>query len=217
LAEILPKNGEFNNLIQQMITTNKSFIKMKKIILLLSLMTFAFSFGQTKKNKVENPSLNTVDSSKIKAVKHNNEVYYTVDSRPIISGDPDYNEQNSDIKKTIKDEKIDDNTIYEYSKVEVNPDFPEGLQNFFTFINKNIKISDNLKAEKIKGKVYVQFVIEKNGSISNIKILRDLGFDSGKVVINVLKTMPKWIPAQNNGKKVRCSFAVPINIDTTKP
>ena len=102
-------------------------------------------------------------------------------------------------------------TIYNYKDVEVKPEFRGGVRDFYQFIAKNY-IMPNVK--KLRGKVYVAFVIEKDGSIEEVKILRDLGYGTGEEAIKVLKKSPKWIPAQLKGEKVRSRFNLPISLQS---
>jgi protein TonB len=106
-----------------------------------------------------------------------------------------------------KDVKIvEDNTVY--VAVEVRPEYPGGMQKFSEFISKNYRTPD----EDIKGKVIVQFVVEKDGSLTDIKVMRDLGYGTGAEAIRVLKKMPKWKPGIQNGRPVRALFSLPISI-----
>lgn len=97
-----------------------------------------------------------------------------------------------------------------YSMVDVKPEFPGGMSEFYKFIGKNY-IMPNVKG--LAGKVYVTFVIEKDGSIQEVKILKDLGYGTGEEAIRVLEKCPKWNPGEQNGQKVRCSFALPIKLN----
>ena len=97
-----------------------------------------------------------------------------------------------------------------YTSVDKAPDFPGGVQKFYDFLGKNIKYPEQMKQKKVEGKVFVTFVIEKDGSISNIKILREPGYGSGKESVRVMKLSPKWIPGEQNGKKVRVQYTLPI-------
>ncbi len=101
---------------------------------------------------------------------------------------------------------VEDNTVY--SAVEVRPDFPGGIQKFYDFVGKNYKAPE----EDIKGKVYVQFVVEKDGTLTDIKVMRDLGYGTGAEAIRVLKKSPKWKPGIQNGRPVRVLYSLPINI-----
>jgi hypothetical protein len=108
-----------------------------------------------------------------------------------------------------EDSNNGDYTIHSLAGIEVKPEFPGGWIKAQEFIKKNFVNPDE---EGIKGKVYVTFIVEKDGSLTDIKILRDVGFGSGIEVIRVLKKMPKWIPAQQNGKTVRCLYSLPIQV-----
>lgn len=168
---------------------------MKNIAILFVSLFSLMSFGQTKKPKV-------IKEKEVKVVEIKPE--YDVDNSIAPVGESPYQ---------IEDE----NKIYQASGVEVLPDFPGGIKAFSSYITKNIVISDEMKSEKIKGKVIASFVVEKDGSITDIKILREVGFGTGKEAERVLKQMPKWRPAALNGKKVRCIYNVPIQLDATNP
>jgi periplasmic protein TonB len=60
--------------------------------------------------------------------------------------------------------------------------------------------------------VFVSFVIEKDGSLTDIKVLKDAGFGTGDEAIRVLKKCKNWVPGEQSGKKVRCSYTLPINL-----
>ena len=70
-----------------------------------------------------------------------------------------------------------------------------------------------MKQKKIKGKVFVTFVVEIDGTLTNIKVLRDLGFGTGKEAIRVLEQSPKWIPGRQKGMIVRSTYSLPIDIN----
>lgn len=106
-----------------------------------------------------------------------------------------------------------DNLIYDIKGIEVKPEFPGGLTAFYSYITNNYK-TPNVK--NLQGKVIVMFIVEKDGSLTDIKVLKDVGYGSGDEAIRVLKACPKWTPASQNGKLVRCKFALPISIETEK-
>lgn len=106
---------------------------------------------------------------------------------------------------------ISDNTIYNTAGVEVKPQFPGGMDQFYKFVAENFKTP---KVEKLAGKIYVTFVIEIDGSITGMKVLRDIGYGTGEEAIRVLKLSPKWLPGQQNGKTVRCTYSLPISVQT---
>ncbi|PWA11253.1 energy transducer TonB [Flavobacterium laiguense] len=68
----------------------------------------------------------------------------------------------------------------------------------------------------MNGKVYITFVVEKDGSLSEFKILRDVGYGTGDEAIRVMKLCPKWIPGKIDGKPVRVLYSLPITIQQEK-
>jgi protein TonB len=107
----------------------------------------------------------------------------------------------------------EDNTVYNTAGIEQKPDFPGGMEKFNVFVAKNYQAPEE---EGLKGKVYVTFVVEKDGSLTDIKVLRDIGYGTGAEAIRVLKKCPKWTPGEQNGKKVRCTFSLPISIQSAE-
>jgi hypothetical protein len=103
-----------------------------------------------------------------------------------------------------------DNNIYNTAGIEVKPHFPSGLEKFYKFISKNFKVPNE---EGLVGKIFVTFVVEKNGSLSDIKVIRDMGYGTGKEAIRVLKRSPKWNAGEMNGKKVRVLYSLPISVN----
>ncbi len=106
-----------------------------------------------------------------------------------------------------------DNTIYNTAGIEVKPDFPGGMEKFYKFVGNNYQTPEE---EGLKGKVYVTFVVEKDGSLTDIKVIRDIGYGTGKEAIRVLNKCPKWTPGEQNGKKVRVLYSLPITIQSAE-
>lgn len=96
--------------------------------------------------------------------------------------------------------------------VKVMPSFPGGAEAMNEFIRNNVYYPQIEKEMGISGKCYVTFVVEKNGAITNIKILQEVPDGPGysQSAINVIKKMPKWIPGKQNGDPVRVQFILPI-------
>ena len=103
----------------------------------------------------------------------------------------------------------DENEIYNSSGLEVQPEFPGGIQTFYKFIMNNFKQPEvkNFKG----GKVIVQFVVDKDGSLTDIRILEDCGFGTAEESIKLFKSSPKWKPAMHNGRAVRCVYMQTLN------
>lgn len=107
----------------------------------------------------------------------------------------------------------EDNNIYNTAGIEVKPDFPGGLEKFYKFIGKNFQVPEE---EGLKGKIFVTFVVEKDGSLTDIKVIRDIGYGTGKEAKRVLQSCPRWNPGEQNGKKVRVLYSLPISIQSAE-
>jgi len=105
--------------------------------------------------------------------------------------------------------------IYDTTSVK-EPQFPGGIEKFYKFIGQNFKIPAEFDKLKIDGKIFMEFMIEKDGSLSEFKVVKDLGYGLGDEAIRVLKLSPKWIPASENGEAVRVMYTLPITIQSEK-
>ena len=107
--------------------------------------------------------------------------------------------------------KPDYSPVYNSVGLDAKPDFPGGYDKFYAFVDENFKYPEpslNLKGKKI----YVTFIVEKDGSLTDIKILRDAGHGTGEEAFRVLQQSPKWIPGKLKGETVRVLFSLPIAI-----
>jgi len=109
----------------------------------------------------------------------------------------------------VKEVEANANTVY--TAVEIQPEFPGGEAGFAKFLQKTIRYPATAKQNRIQGKVYVQFVVEKDGSITDIKVIREPGSGTGDEAVRVMKLSPKWIPGKLNGQPVRVQFTLPID------
>jgi protein TonB len=130
-----------------------------------------------------------------------------------IKGDPDAELTVEPVGNGPKDVVEEDNSIYNTAGIEVKPDYPGGIEKFYKFVSKNYQTPEE---EGLKGKVFVSFVVEKDGSLTDIKVIRDIGYGTGKEAIRVLKSCPRWTPGEQNGKKVRVLYSLPINIQSAE-
>lgn len=96
--------------------------------------------------------------------------------------------------------------------VEVDAEYPGGLQSMIQFLAKNIKYPTRAVVKNIEGKLTIRFVVDTKGKISGAKILRGMPEcpECEAEALRVIKKMPKWKPALNNGKKVNAYFDLPI-------
>lgn len=94
--------------------------------------------------------------------------------------------------------------------VENQPIFPGGNNEFIKFVGKNFKTPDD---ENFAGGILkVTFVIETDGSVNDVKIIKDIGYGSEKEIKRVLSLCPKWKPGSQNDKTVRVIYTLPVNI-----
>ena len=94
--------------------------------------------------------------------------------------------------------------------IEDEPQFPGGLDALMKYLSKNIHYPEQAKKDNIQGKVYVTFVVEKDGSINGAKILRGVGGGCDEEALRVVNAMPKWKPGKLQGTPVRVQYNLPI-------
>lgn len=94
--------------------------------------------------------------------------------------------------------------------VEKKAEFPGGQKNLMEYLRENIKYPEKALDKSLEGRVYVKFTIKKDGSIDEIKVIRSADPILDEEAIRVVKNMPKWIPAQHNGKDVNSTYTLPI-------
>lgn len=111
---------------------------------------------------------------------------------------------------TVEDEEEEvEDEIFQV--VEQDPEYPGGVDALYKFIQQNLKYPQLAKENNITGRVFVQFVVEKDGSVSNVKAARDIGGGCGAEAVRVIKSMPKWTPGKQRGKAVRAAYTLPVN------
>jgi TonB family protein len=98
-----------------------------------------------------------------------------------------------------------------FTIVEVMPEFPGGNEKLSTVLSQRIQYPDFARDNNIQGKVYVQFVVNKDGSISDVKVMRGIGGGCDEEAVRAIKTLPKWKPGEQRGKPVRTRFILPVS------
>ncbi|PST84817.1 energy transducer TonB [Pedobacter yulinensis] len=106
---------------------------------------------------------------------------------------------------------VEDNTVYAFSSIEKNPEYPGGLPAFYKYLADAIKYPPQAAEQNIQGKVNMSFVVEKDGSLTDIKVVKGLGYGTDEEAKRVLKASRKWIPGIQNGKPVRVSYNIAIS------
>lgn len=98
-----------------------------------------------------------------------------------------------------------------FTAVEENPQFPGGEAELYKYISKNLRYPEMAQQNNIQGRVFVKFVVEKDGSVGQVQIARGKDPDLDKEAMRVVKTLPKFIPGKMNGQTVRVWYTLPIN------
>lgn len=108
----------------------------------------------------------------------------------------------------IEEEEIVEAEIFKV--VEEMPEFPGGAAKMMEYIQKNIKYPMMARESDIQGRVFVNFVVEPDGTITNVTVMRGIGGGCDEEALRVVQSMPNWKPGKQRGSAVRCSFTVPI-------
>lgn len=114
-----------------------------------------------------------------------------------------------------KKEKEDKDEVY--VAVEKQAEFPGGIAAMMEWLGNNIRYPEEAYKADMQGRVIVKFVVNKDGSISDASILKSVSPSLDKEAVRVVMAMPKWLPAQNNGKKVASYFHLPVVFKLTNP
>ena len=130
------------------------------------------------------------------------------DDLDIIDADDESNNKESfDLNNLNYDEEYDTDEVIAFVPSEDMPVFPENIQKW---LSKHVKYPQIALENGVQGKVFVQFVVEKDGSVSNIKVVRGVDASLDKEAVRVVSVMPKWKPGKQRGKAVRVAYTLPI-------
>ena len=111
--------------------------------------------------------------------------------------------------QTRKDTATDDKV---YEVCEQMPIYEGGDAALLKYLRENLKYPDKTKDRGVQGRLVIGFIVEKDGSLTDVKVLRPVDIDLDAEVLRVIKGMPKWIPGRQNGKRVRVRYLLPIHI-----
>ena len=114
----------------------------------------------------------------------------------------------ADLKQVVTQAEPEPEKVFDM--VEQMPTFPGGQQELMSYLGKNIKYPTIAQENGTQGRVIIQFVVERDGSITDVHVARGGDPYLDKEAVRVVKSMPKWIPGKQNGKAVRVKFTVPV-------
>lgn len=127
------------------------------------------------------------------------------DAPPAIVENPTELEVVEEVKAPPPPEKT-----YEMFDIHKIPSFPGGERELLKYLAENIKYPALARENNIQGKVALTFVVNKDGSISDVSVLKDVGGGCGKEAVRVVGSMPRWIPGEANGNPVKVRFTLPV-------
>jgi len=98
-----------------------------------------------------------------------------------------------------------------FTAVEQNPEFPGGPAEMYKYLAKNIRYPGAASRANIQGRVFLQFVVNTDGSITDVEVVKGVGFGCDEEAVRVVKSMPKWKPGRQQGRAVRVKYTLPVN------
>ncbi|TCD03401.1 M56 family metallopeptidase [Pedobacter psychroterrae] len=110
----------------------------------------------------------------------------------------------------------DPNKVYDFVSLQKQPEFVGGMAKFFEYLKKTVRYPAEAQKNKVSGKVFLSFVVEKDGSLTDIKVDRKLGSGLDEEAVRVIEESPRWIPGVQDGKAVRVKFNIPISFSLTQ-
>lgn len=127
------------------------------------------------------------------------------------SGPENYDQlQNLIITGFVPKSEETDRTVYNFVSIANPPTYPGGIEQFYKFLGGNIKYPSAAIDNEVQGNVHVSFTVEKDGSLTDLKVERKLGFGTDEEALRVLKIAKRWNPGMQNGRPVRVKYNVPI-------
>ncbi|MCC6462756.1 MAG: TonB family protein [Saprospiraceae bacterium] len=100
--------------------------------------------------------------------------------------------------------------VYEFMDVNKMPSFQGGERDLLSYLAKHIKYPELARENNIQGQVVLSFVIDKDGSIEKVSVVKDIGGGCGKEAVRVVEGMPRWSPGEANGQAVKVRFMLPV-------
>lgn len=131
-------------------------------------------------------------------------------------GTVDISEGTNDLNKVmiktevIEEPKVEEEQPMNIAMVEQKPQFPGGEAEMYKWLGANIVYPPAAAEEGVSGRVVVEFVVGKDGSITNVRVVRPRHPALDKEAVRVVKAMPKWIPGRNNGQPVKVTYTLPV-------
>ena len=169
--------------------------------------------SEEEKNVIDNPTTTTNSKSETEASVNNTAVQEVQDNLTIVEDAGDYiNTQTEpqNVQMVEVDEEEDVEPVA-FAAVENKPEYPGGDMALMKYLAENTKYPETAKENGISGKVFVQFIIDKKGIVTNVKVIRGVDPAIDAEAVRVVKAMPNWKPGSQRGKVVPVIYQFPIN------
>ncbi|WP_316755781.1 energy transducer TonB [Pedobacter aquatilis] len=101
--------------------------------------------------------------------------------------------------------------VYDFVSVDKVPDYPGGMKSFYEYLGKSIKFPEAAKKNKIQGKVFLSFIVEQTGKLTDVEVVKGLTKETNDEAVRVLKESPKWNAGTIKGKPVRVKYNIAVN------
>ena len=101
--------------------------------------------------------------------------------------------------------------VYDFTSLEKAPEYPGGISKFYEYLGREIKYPAIAKKDKTQGKVFASFVVEKNGTLTDVQITRGLTKETDEEALRVLSKSPRWNPGLIDGRPVRVKYNINVN------
>ena len=173
--------------------------------------------AQTEQKEKTPPPKETIQASTtiLNVVKNN----VNIETDILIDAEANENTQVEDYVPQTSNIKVEEEEVHEqeiFLIVEKQPEFPGGQEALMKYIRDNIKYPQLAKETGIEGVVYVTFVVEPDGSVDNVEVVRHLGGGCDEEAIRIVKSMPRWTPGSQRGRNVRVRFSLPFKFTLQK-
>lgn len=151
------------------------------------------------------------DKKEVKDLSEVQENEAQLGAKDVTEGTNDLNKQQVQEKVIVEEIKEQPKVEQIFTAVEQKPQFPGGEAELMKWLSSHIQYPVMAQEEGAQGRVVVQFVVERDGSIGQVKVARGRHPELDKEAVRLVKSLPKFIPGKNNGQSVRCWFTLPIN------
>ncbi|BDD11302.1 protein TonB [Fulvitalea axinellae] len=119
--------------------------------------------------------------------------------------------EETEVEEVVFEEPAEEEAEEIFTIVEDQPEYPGGLKAFYKQVGKKLKYPSQARRMGVEGKVYVQFVVDKDGTLTEITVAKGIGAGCDEEAIRVLKTLPKWKPGKQRGRAVKVRMVIPIH------